>query len=69
MKIKVKIKEIAQSKGIKNPYQLQKKAHLSPTNARNLFNNEITLISIETLGKLCEALDCEPNDLFHIQKP
>ena len=45
-------------------YQLQKRANLSPSNAANLYHNNIVQISIETLGKLCEALDCEPNDLF-----
>lgn len=66
MKITVKIREVAESRGIKTAYQLQKKVSLSPSNAANLFNNDITLISIETLGKLCTALECEPNDLFKI---
>lgn len=68
MRIKVNIREIAQSRGIKNPYQLQKWAKLTPTNATNLFNNDIKLISIETLGKICEALSCEPGDLFQVSK-
>ena len=68
MKIQVQISEVAKIRGIKNPYQLQKKANLSPPNARNLFNNNITLISIETLGKLCEALDCKPSDLLHLKQ-
>lgn len=68
MKIKINIREVAESNGIKKPYQLQKKANLTPSNAINLFNNDIKLISIETLGKLCEAFSCEPNDLFLLSK-
>lgn len=68
MKITVKIREVAESRGIKTAYQLQKKVGLSPSNAANLFNNDITLISIETLGKLCATLECEPNDLLKIPK-
>lgn len=68
MKITVKIREVAESKGIKTAYQLKIKVGLSPSNASNLFNNKMTLISIETLGKLCSALECEPNDLFKISK-
>jgi DNA-binding Xre family transcriptional regulator len=69
MKLEVKIREVAQSKGLKTAYSLQKKAKLSPSNAAKLFNNNIVMISIETLGRLCDALDCEPNDLFVRGKP
>ena len=64
MGIKVRIREIAESRGITTAYQLQKLAKLSPSNASRLFNNKIVQISIRTLGKLCDVLDCEPNDLF-----
>ncbi len=64
MKPKINIRQVAESRGVKNAYQLQKKAGLSPSNAVKLYNNNIVQISIVTLGKLCEALDCTPNDLF-----
>lgn len=68
MKIKVNIREIAEKQGIKNPYQLQKKASLTPTNAVKLYNNNIVQISMETLAKLCEALQCKPNDLLVLKR-
>jgi DNA-binding Xre family transcriptional regulator len=68
MEIKVNIREIAEKRGIKNPYQLQKKAGLAPSNAVKLYNNNIVQISIETLAKLCEALKCKPNDLLVLTK-
>ena len=64
MKLKVRIHEVARSRGLTTPYQLQKLTGLSPTNASKIYNNDIVQISIETLGKLCDALDCEPSDLF-----
>lgn len=68
MKITVKIREVAESRGIKNAYQLKIKVGLSPSNAAKLFDNNIKLISLETLEKLCAALECEPKDLLKISK-
>jgi DNA-binding Xre family transcriptional regulator len=68
MKIKVSIRETAEKRGIKNPYQLQKKAGLAPSNAVKLYNNNIVQISMKTLAKLCEALKCKPNDLLILKR-
>lgn len=65
--IKINIKEIAKKNGIKTAYQLQKKVNLSPSNASRLFNGNFKQISINTLGKLCDVLDCEPNDLLVVR--
>lgn len=69
MKLEIKIREVAKSRGINTAYRLQKLAELSPSNASKLYRNDIVQISIETLGKLCEVLNCEPNDLFVKPKP
>ena len=68
MEVTINIQKVANSRGIKTAYQLQKKAELSPSNASRLYNNNIVQISIDTLGKLCDVLDCEPNDLFVVKK-
>lgn len=68
MGIKINIRETAEKQGIKNPYQLQKKAGLAPSNAVKLYNNNIVQISMKTLAKLCEALKCKPNDLLVFTK-
>jgi len=68
MKIKLRIKQLAKSRGIKNAYQLQHAAGLSPSNAAKLFSNKSRLISLETLGRLCSALSCEPSQLFEYPK-
>ncbi len=68
MKIKLKIKDFAQSQGIKTAYQLHKRADLKPPTAYRLFNNKAKHISLETLEKICSALDCEPGELFASEK-
>ncbi len=69
MKINVNIKKTAKERGITTAYQLQKRVKLSPSNASRLYNDNIKQISLDTLGKLCEALECEPGDLFVVKKP
>lgn len=64
MKIKLNVKKIAASRGIGTAYQLQKRAGLSPSNASRLYNDNVKQISLDTLGRLCKALECEPSDLF-----
>ena len=62
--LKVKIKEVAQSRGLKTAYQLQKVVDLVPSVASRLWKNDFKQISIETLDKLCTALDAEAGDFF-----
>ncbi len=64
MAIKVKIREAAEKRGIKTSYQLRIRANLAPSTASRCFRNKLTLITFETLDKLCDALDCEPSDLL-----
>jgi DNA-binding Xre family transcriptional regulator len=59
MKIIVKIREVAEANGIKTAYQLQKIAGLGSTTAARLYSNKITGISLDALGKVCAALECD----------
>jgi len=69
MKLKVRIREVAKSRGLTTAYQLQKLTGLAPSNAAKIYNNDIVQISVATLSKLCDVLDCEPSDLFVRSKP
>lgn len=62
--LKVKIKEVAESRGLTNAYQLQKTVDLYPSVAARLWNNDFKQISLETLDKLCIALDADVSDFF-----
>ncbi len=62
--IKVNIKEIAIRKGIKTAYQLQKAMNLQPSQAAKLYRNDLKMIGLDTLDRLCEIFDCMPSDLL-----
>ena len=64
MKLKIQINERCKALGITTAYQLQKKANLTPPTAYRAFNNDIKQFTIETLEKLCTALECRPNDIL-----
>lgn len=59
-----KIREVAESKGVTTAYQLQKVAGLYPSMAARLFQDDVEKIALETIDRLCEALDCELGDLL-----
>lgn len=61
--ITVKIQEVARRKGVKNAYQLQVRAGISPAVAADLWRGE-TMPRLETLDRLCEALGCKLFDLI-----
>lgn len=60
----VRIKEEALKRGITTAYQLQKLTGAQPSLAAKWYRNDLKSIGIETLNTLCNALNCEPNDLL-----
>jgi excisionase family DNA binding protein len=62
--IKVNIKEVATRKGIKTAYQLQKAMNLQPSQAAKLYRNDLKMIGLDTLDRLCEIFNCMPSDLL-----
>ncbi len=66
MKITLNVRATAITKGIMTPYQLQKAARISASNASKLFNGRSLMISLDTLGRLCEALCSTPNELLTV---
>ena len=66
--IKLRIREVAQSKGIMTAYQLQKLTGVQPSLAAKWYKNEIKMIAIDTIDLLCKKLDCTPNDLLAFDK-
>ena len=62
--IEIQIRQRCEEEGITNPYQLQQAADLYPAMAARLFHHRFSQISIETLDKLCTALNCEVSALL-----
>lgn len=63
-KIVTRIREVAEARGITTAYQLQKSAGLSSSMAARLYRDEVGGIQLSTMNALCDALACEPGDLF-----
>jgi DNA-binding Xre family transcriptional regulator/predicted XRE-type DNA-binding protein len=62
--MKIKIAELAGKHGLKSAYALQKALDISPTMASRLWKGEFDKIGINTLEKLCDYFQCQPNDLL-----
>jgi putative transcriptional regulator len=58
------VKGIAEKKGIDNPFALSKATGINYANCHKLWQGNQKMISIDTVDKLCEALECTPNDLL-----
>lgn len=60
----VTIKERAQKRGIENANQLGVTLDVAPNVAARLWKGDFEKLGMNTLEKLCEALECQPNALF-----
>ena len=61
--LKLDIERLLKEKG-KTKYWLWKRTNLTYTNFDNLIKNRTKSIKYANLEKLCEVLECTPNDLF-----
>ena len=62
--IETRVRDVAESRGIKSSYELQHALNVVPTVALRLWRGQVTRFSVETLDKLCSALSCQPGDLL-----
>ena len=62
--VKLKIREVAESKGINNPLVLSRQSGIAYANCYKLWHDQQTRIDLATIDRLCEALNCEPCDLI-----
>lgn len=61
--LKLDIERLLEEKG-KTKYWLWKRTNLTYTNFDNLIKNRTKSIRYSNLEKICEVLECTPNDLF-----
>ncbi len=52
----------------KTRYWLVKEMQTTYKTVNKICDNTLTGLQLETIEKLCEILDCTPNDLFMIDK-
>jgi putative transcriptional regulator len=65
--IKVKLKELLAEQN-KSIYQLQQETGITYPTLHKITNGKVEAISFKVLEKLCENLNCTPNDLLNIEK-
>ena len=62
--VELRVKELAVEKGIDNPFSLSKESGIAYANCYKIWNNQQTMIGLDTLDRLCDALGCEPGDIL-----
>ena len=60
---KLNVKNLLDAKG-KTQYWLSKQTGISANNVSKIYNEETVNIRLDTINKLCEALECTPCELF-----
>ena len=60
---KLKVRELLEQQD-KTPYWLSKQTGIAPNNILKICNGETVNIRLDTINKLCDALNCKPGDLF-----
>jgi DNA-binding Xre family transcriptional regulator len=61
------IQEIARARGIETAYQLGKRLDISPSMAARLFKDNVKMIDITTLDRLCRELKTTPAKLLRYE--
>lgn len=64
MATRLTIREAAEKRGLTSSYQLMKALNIPPGHASKLWKGEMRMIGLDTIDALCNALQCEPADLF-----
>ena len=67
MGLVIKIREQAEKRGYRNANQLGVALGVAPNVSSRLWNGEFTKIGVNTIEKLCEVLNCQPNALFRYE--
>ena len=62
--IRLIVKEVAEAKGIDNPFVLSNKSGLNYAICHRLWQGDQQRIDLKTLARLCEVLQVTPGALF-----
>jgi DNA-binding Xre family transcriptional regulator len=64
MKVISHIRQVAESRGIENAFQLWKRIGGSKEKSAQLWGGEFKMLGMGTLAKLCRELECQVGDLL-----
>lgn len=66
--VQIKLLEQMAKKNIRQSKKMSKAAGVSELTVHNILNNKTKSIRLDTIVKLCKALDCEIGELIVIKK-
>jgi len=62
--VELKVRELAEQKGINNALALSRETGLAYAVCHKIWNSYQTMIGLDTIDRLCAALECEPGDIL-----
>jgi DNA-binding Xre family transcriptional regulator len=62
--VTLRVRELAESRGIRSAYQLKEALDIHSTNALRMWNGETDRITFEMIAKLCHFFKVKPGSLF-----
>jgi DNA-binding Xre family transcriptional regulator len=62
--VSLQIAQAARRVGIQNPFALSKATGIGYAICYRMWKNGQSRIDLKTLARLCDALNCQPGDLF-----
>jgi DNA-binding Xre family transcriptional regulator len=65
--VRIKIRELAEQKGIENPFQLMKVTGLNYAQCHLYWNSEPKQIGVDALNRICMALEVTPGQIFEFE--
>jgi DNA-binding Xre family transcriptional regulator len=68
MAVKLKVRELAEKRGVNNPFILSRESGIPYAACHAIWNDQQSQISLVTINKLCVALKVKPGQLFEYQK-
>ena len=66
--VKLRLAELLKEKG-RSAYWLAKKTGMAQPVVWKLTNHKTAGIQFDTIARICDALECEPGDLFDYEAP
>lgn len=66
--IKLLVKELAEKKGLPNPFALAKVTGLNYAACYKMWQGEQQRIDLKTLARLCEVFEVKPGQLFEYRE-
>jgi DNA-binding Xre family transcriptional regulator len=66
--VKLVVKDVAERAGIKTAYELAKRTEIPLRSAYRIWHGGATMLGLDTIDRLCYALEVRPAQLFEYER-